>query len=284
MMDKLELSRYFPDDLEIIGMEQGVHLTVHMRSVSKTCICPHCGSILGKMRGTYRRTVQDLPILGHGVRLKLQAKEYLCDNVDCPAKSVSESFDGFLSRHSRLTDRCSKFICKLALGTNCEAASRLLKQIGIQKTGCSIVHLLLKEYATMESEPCGATVGIDDFALRKGQRYGTIVVDEQSRRPLALLDGRDGATLKEWLRKNQQITTVTRDRSGAYSSAIKEILPDAIQIADRFHLHHNLMQAVKDALAESMPSRLDLEHVENSINIQTSTEMDEKRELQSTES
>ena len=72
-------------------------------------------------------------------------------------------------------------------------------------------------------------MGIDDFAFKKGNTYGTIVVDETTHRPVALLNGRDSDTLKEWLKNNRHIKTVTRDRAGAYASALSEVLPDAMQ-------------------------------------------------------
>ena len=66
---------------------------------------------------------------------------------------------------------------------------------------------------------------------------------------MAILDGRDGKTLKEWLSKNKHVKAVTRDRASAYSAAIKEILPDAMQIADRFHLHQNLLEAIRNTIS-----------------------------------
>lgn len=94
----------------------------------------------------------------------------------------------------------------------------------------------------------------DDFAYKKRQTYGTIIVDEETHRPVAILDGRDGATLKEWLKNNIQVKTVTRDRASAYAKAVEEILPDCMQIADRFHLHQNLMEAVNKILGREIPA------------------------------
>ena len=73
-------------------------------------------------------------------------------------------------------------------------------------------------------------------------------MDEGTHKPVAILDGRDGMTLKEWLKNNKHVKTVTRDRASAYSAAIQEILPDAMQIADRFHLHQNLLEAIKNTV------------------------------------
>lgn len=97
---------------------------------------------------------------------------------------------------------------------------------------------------------------IDDFAFKKGNTYGTIVVDETTHRPVALLNGRDSDTLKEWLKNNRHIKTVTRDRAGAYASALSEVLPDAMQIADRFHLHQNLLETIRNVLQGSIPANI----------------------------
>ena len=67
------------------------------------------------------------------------------------------------------------------------------------------------------------------------------------------MDGRDGKSLKEWLQNNRHVRTVTRDRASAYAKAIEEVLPDCMQVADRFHIHQNLMEAVKKALGRTMP-------------------------------
>ena len=71
---------------------------------------------------------------------------------------------------------------------------------------------------------------------------------------MAILDGGDGATLEDWLRQNKHVTTVTRDRASAYAKAVEEILPDCMQIADRFHLHQNLMDAVNKILGREVPA------------------------------
>lgn len=96
-----------------------------------------------------------------------------------------------------------------------------------------------------------AIIGIDDFAFRRGQRYGTIVCDLERRRPVTLLPDREQATSQAWLANHPSIMTVARDRGG-YGEAIAKALPHADQVADRWHLMENASRAFLDAVSKSM--------------------------------
>ena len=89
-----------------------------------------------------------------------------------------------------------------------------------------------------------STVGVDDFCFRKGQTYGTIVVDLERSRPVALLKDRSAETLAEWLKSYPDIKIVSRDRALAYAKGIRQGAPNAIQVADRFHLLQNLAETL----------------------------------------
>lgn len=154
------------------------------------------------------------------------------------------TINGFLSYYNRMTDRCADFICTLALETSCESCSCICKSMNLKTSGDSVIRLLTKHYKLQEEHKCSSGNGVDDFAFKKRHTYGTIIVDEATHKPVIILDGRNGSTLKEWLAKNKHIKTVTRDHASAYASAIQEILPDAMQAADRFHLHQNLLEAI----------------------------------------
>jgi transposase len=107
---------------------------------------------------------------------------------------------------------------------------------------------------------CSETIGVDDFAFKKRHNYGTIIVDEKTHSPIAILDGRDGESLRKWLKSNKHIKVVTRDRASAYAKIISEELPDAMQIADRFHLHQNLLEAIKKVLNKEIPATIKIPH------------------------
>lgn len=196
----------------------------------------------------YKRKVQDLSILGKTTYLLVNAYEYQCENPSCDVTTYAESVNGFLNYYSRMTERCEDFICTLAWETSGEGCARICRAMNLKTSGDSVIRLLSKRFAMQPEIQCGSVIGVDDFAFKKRHTYGTIIVDEAAHKPVALLDGRDGQTLKEWLCKNKHVKAVTRDRASAYSAAIKGILPDAMQAADRFHLHQNLLEAIKNTL------------------------------------
>lgn len=206
--------------------------------------------------------MQDLPILGKNVKIEIKAHEYNCINEDCDISTIAESFDGFLNTYSRLTERCADFICTLALETSCEGCSRICRALGINISGDTVIRLLIKRYEAFGEPDIGDVIGVDDFAYKKRNTYGTIIVDEKSHDPIALLDGRDGEALRAWLKNNKHVKVVTRDRASAYAKVISEELPDAMQIADRFHLHQNLLEAVKKALNQNLSATITIPHEE----------------------
>lgn len=255
MNDSLNMEIFFPNELLSITSIYNRDSAIHIKMRSKTHVskCPECGCESKHYHGTYLRKVQDLPILGRTTRLEIIAHEYVCENEECPQITFVEDFDGFLSYYGRMTERCADFICTLAMETSCEGCSRICHSMNLKISGDSVIRLLTKRYRLQPISKCGSVIGVDDFAFKKRHTYGTIIVDQATHRPVAILDGRDGTTLKEWLRNNKHIKSVTRDRASAYSSAIQEVLPDAMQIADRFHLHQNLLEAIKNTVNAFIP-------------------------------
>jgi len=144
---------------------------------------------------------------------------------------------------------------------SCEAASIVCKKIGIEVSADTIIRMLLRN--THEIPFTGESIGIDDWAYRKGHSYGTIVCDGDTGRPIELLPGRDGSSLQKWLVNNKQINTVTRDRASSYSAVVEDVIPKAVQIADRFHLFQNLLDAVKDTLKSLFPEKIGIKLVGN---------------------
>lgn len=263
--DKIKLDGFYPESLKITKItEEKNQIKIELKSQKHSHKCRRCGEEMGNYHATYRRTVQDLPILGKSVILKVTAYKYYCKNTECETKSFTEEYDDFIGKSKRMTRRCEELIKTVAVETNCESAARICGEIGIKVSGDTIIGMLKKEAEKIkitETSEKIINLGIDDFAYKKGRTYCTIVCDGESHRPIEVLEGRDGENLKKWLTENKKhmnITNVTRDRASAYAKVISEIIPDAMQIADRFHLHQNLLDAVKEALKTVIPNEIEI--------------------------
>lgn len=262
--DKIKLDGFYPESLKIKKVtETDNKIIIEQKSQKHSHRCHKCGEEMESYHGTKVRRVQDLPILGKKVILKITVYEYYCKNGECGVKSFREDYGEFIGRSKRMTNRCEELVKMLGIETSCEGASRICEKIGIKVSGDTIIGMLKKEAENIElfkeGEPKINSVGIDDFAYKKGRTYCTIMCDGESHRPIEVLEGRDGENLKEWLstnKKHMDITSVTRDRASAYAKVISDILPEAMQVADRFHLHQNLLDAVKGALKTVIPNEI----------------------------
>ena len=134
----------------------------------------------------------------------------------------------------------------MALGGS--AGSRLAEQLGILTNGSTLLRGLRKETSASSSQPL-RVVGIDDWAWRKGQRYGTIFCDLERGKVIDLLPDRSAESTAAWLRAHPGIEIVSRDRASLYAEAATKAAPQAVQVADRWHLLRNLSEALVEALA-----------------------------------
>jgi len=252
----IDLQTFYPTSLKITDtIEDERTLTISMKSQQHGHACLNCGQVMDVYHATYVRTVQDLPIFHKNVTLKITAYDYFCSDDACETKTFVEDYGSFVGRSGRMTGRLEDFVRTLALETNCEGAAAICKKMGIMISGDTIIRILRK-LADRPLTLCGEAIGVDDFAYRKGQTYCTVICDVATRQPVEVLDGRDSDALREWLKRNKQVKKVARDRAGAYAKAISDELPHAMQIADRFHLHQNLLKAVKEALKHELPRNI----------------------------
>ena len=146
---------------------------------------------------------------------------------------------------------------RLSLATDAETASKILRSLRIQASGDTLLRYAKGQGETLDL-PLVKGIGVDDWAYRKRHTYGTIIVDLATHQPLELLEGRDGKAFKNWLQEHPDITVVARDRTSAYASAVDAVLPDATQIADRFHISKNLLDALKLSLSAYLPAKVRL--------------------------
>jgi len=253
---EIDLSTFYPASLKIIKiteMKEEIHIFIKSQTHIQTC--PSCKQECNEYHSTYRRKIQDLPIFGKTVIIHLTAYRYYCRNGECKQKVFCETVDDFFEFYKRMTGRLEDFLIALSLNTSCEGAARVCQLLGIKISGDTLIRKIIKRASEMEPVKTDM-IGVDDWAYKKGSTYGTIIVDGRTHKPIDLLDGRDGKGLKEWLKQNQQVKIVTRDRASAYASAISEVLPEAMQIADRFHLHQNLLVAIKNVTTQEIPAKV----------------------------
>ena len=254
---EINLQGFYPEYINVEEVQQTgpLQLDIDGRTITQTACCPECGKESPHIHShCIRKNIRDLPILGRGVRLTIQAQKYYCRNTECGTNIFVEPLPGLIGSREQWTERCEALIMAVAMNTSCESAARICTLMNISVSGDTVIRMLLRN--VRNTAYTGESIGIDDWATRKGHHYGTMICDMESHKPIVLLPGRDGDSVREWLKHNKQVKLISRDRAGAYAKAISDILPEAVQIADRFHLHHNLLEAVREALKSIVPEKV----------------------------
>ena len=194
-------------------------------ATAPTAVCPRCGTPSDRVHARYRRTVADLPGQGHAVALRLLVRKFRCSWPDCPQAIFCERFPDWLQPHARPTDRLTVAHQDLGFALGSEAGARLAEKLDMPTSPDTLLRRV-KGHVSEPTEPV-RHVGVDDWAIRKGQRYGTILVDLQRGRLIDLLPGRNGEALKAWLKAHPEVEVISRDRWAAYAQAANEAAPQA---------------------------------------------------------
>ena len=248
-----DYSFFLDKDHYVYDYSETDSLNIFIKSREHSCVCPQCRKESRHLHSTYVRKIQDVPIRCKPTYLHINVYKYECDNSECETKVFTEQLS-FVGTSQVRTDALNTLILGMAMFMSNEGASSVLKLLGITVSNDTIQRLY--DRIRFDDNPDIEAVGIDDVATRKGQTYATVVYDLKDHHMIALLDGRDGSTLREWLKQHKKIKVVARDRASAYANAISEVLPECVQVADRFHLLQNLIEHLKDIFKNELPAEI----------------------------
>lgn len=242
-----------PESIRILSfISNQDSITILAQSSKPFGSCPVCQSISESLHSNYVRQIADLPWHGVSIQIQLNTRKFRCRNELCQRKIFCERLSKVVESYGRKTVRLQELFAVLAFVLGGEAGAKTSGEMGLKTSGDTLLRRI-RRVSVMTKKPV-KILGVDDFAFRRGERYGTILVDLEERQPIDLLPNREAATLAEWLKKHPEIEVVSRDRANGYASASKEGSPQAVQVADRFHLLKNLLDALEKFLSRQTES------------------------------
>lgn len=230
---------------------EAVGLLIVARPAASTATCPACGRFSTSIHSRYQRLLSDLPCQGQKVRITVSARRFRCQATDCRRKIFAERLDTAAPRpFARRTARLEGLVHHLGLALGGRPGQSFARRLMLPVSNDTLLRVV-RRHATVEVT-MPRVIGIDDWAWKRGHRYGTIVCDLERHRIIDLLPDREAATVAAWLAEHPSIQIIARDRGAGYRQAATDGCPSAVQVADRWHLMENASAAFLGAVRRSM--------------------------------
>jgi transposase len=244
--DVMDLASFLalPSTLIVDGVDRSTQgLIIYLHATTSCVPCPRCATAGSRVHSRYTRTVADLTCVGQRLVLKLLVRKWICPLDSCPQHIFAEPFAGLARRYARMTDRLIKALQSIGVTTNGADGAKLSSSLVVPTTAKTLIRRVLE--LPLPEEGSVRIAGIDEWAWKKGSRYGTILVDLEQRRIAALLQERSVESSTAWFKKHTEVKMVSRDRGKIFRAAVDAGAPQAKQIVDRFHLQKNFAEALE---------------------------------------
>lgn len=232
--------------IEDVTDEDGL-IEVWARTRGGEAACTGCGVLSRRVHAWFERTVSDVPVDGRRVLVRVWARRMRCSAEECAQATFREQVPGVIERYQRRTTRLTRMIEETVRELAGRAAARLAPSLGVGLSRDSALRALLRIPLSPAQIP--EVIGVDDFALRRRHTYATVIIDAVTGRRIDVVEGRRSEILTCWLHAHPGAQVVCRDGSAAYAEGIRAALPDAVQVADRWHLWHGLAEKVQKEVA-----------------------------------
>jgi transposase len=238
-----------PGDLAVVQVRpEPHHLVIIAAPRPSPAVCPGCRTPSRHPHGWYERTLSDLPWQGRPVSLRVRLRRLRCLNPACSRRTFSQSLPAVARPHARRSERLRDVQRHLGLALGGEPAARLAQRLAMPASPDTLLRLV--RAGPIPPRPSPRVVGLDEWAWRRGRRYGTILVDLERNTVLDLLPDREAGSVAAWLRRHPGIEVVARDRAEVYGEGACQGAPAATQVADRWHLLCNLSGALQAVVGE----------------------------------
>jgi transposase len=233
-----------PNGFEMIDTEIiDATIIIYLAAIALSAACPVCQQYSERQHSQYTRTLADLPCVGQSVALKVTVRRFKCENGMCIRKIFFERIPQFARPWARMTTRLVEALQSIGMATTGEGGARLAKRLHVDTSSPTMLRRIMD--APYSSSETVNALGIDDFSFRRGRKFGTLFVNLETHHIIDVLADREAESVRRWMLSHPEVEIVSRDRGLAYIEGVTSGAPQAIQVADRWHLLANLGDAIE---------------------------------------